>query len=82
VNGHSVAELRQDNIMNSINHVFGHHEECASYFCLKNKTDIADYIEKIKSMDQEFYANVMKHIRNLQFGEQLYTLLADAGHPL
>ncbi|CAI6352612.1 unnamed protein product [Macrosiphum euphorbiae] len=64
VNGHSVAELRQD-IMNSINHVFGHHEECASYFCVKNKTDIADYTEKIKSMDQEFYANVMKHIRNL-----------------
>lgn len=51
--------------MNSINHVFGHHEECASYFCVKNKTDTADYIEKIKSMDQEFNSNVMKHIRNL-----------------
>lgn len=63
-NGHSVTELRQD-IMNSINHVFGHHEECASYFCVKNKTDIADYMEKIKSTDQEFYVNVMKHVRNL-----------------
>jgi hypothetical protein len=63
-NGHSVTELRQD-IINSINHVFGHYVECASYFCVKNKTDGPDYIEKIKSTDQDFYANVMKHTRNL-----------------
>jgi len=52
-NGHSVTELRKD-ITNSINHVFSHHEECASYFCTKNKTDVADYIEQLSLQIKNF----------------------------
>jgi len=61
-NGHSAIQLRQD-IINSINHVFGYHDECASYFC-ESKSD-QNHIEKIKSTDQDFYINMMKHIRNI-----------------
>lgn len=35
-NGHSVIQFRQD-IINSINHVFGFHGECATYFCENKK---------------------------------------------
>lgn len=58
-NGHSAIQLRQD-IINSISHVFGFHGECASYFC-ENKNSDQNYIEKIKSTDQGFYDNMMKH---------------------
>ncbi|KAF0755359.1 YqaJ domain-containing protein [Aphis craccivora] len=66
-NGHSVTELRKD-ITNSINHVFSHHEECASYFCTKNKTDVADYIEQLSLQIKNF----MLIIKNKRFKKQLF----------
>lgn len=62
-NGHSPNDLRND-ITNCIYHIFGHHKNCASYFCENNQSDI-DYIEKIKSTDQEFFCSIMRHMRNL-----------------
>lgn len=62
-NGHSAIQLRQD-IINNISHEFGFHGECVSYF-RENKNSDQNYIEKIKSTDQGFYDNMMKHIRNI-----------------
>lgn len=62
-NGYSTIQLRQD-IINSMNHIFGYRWECSSYFYKCNKSD-RNYIEKIKPTDQDFYNNMMKHIRNI-----------------
>lgn len=43
-NNHSPRSLQND-IMNSVDHVFGEHSKCDSYFCSKPKE--SNYIEKI-----------------------------------
>lgn len=59
--------LRND-ILNSIDHVFGQHDKCASYFCDykdKDKDNDVNYLEKIKSTDSNFYSNIMQPVRYL-----------------
>ncbi|KAE9542497.1 hypothetical protein AGLY_003358 [Aphis glycines] len=55
-------DLRSD-ILNSIYHVFGQHDKCASYFC--DEVEDVNYLEKIKSTDSNFYSNIMQPIRYL-----------------
>jgi len=61
-NNHSPRSLQND-IINSVNHVFGEHSKCDSYFCSKPKE--FNYIEKMKAIDFDFYSNVLKHLRFL-----------------
>lgn len=63
MNGHSANNLRDD-IINSLNHVFGDHSNCASYFCDKPKDDI-NLLEKIQSNDNDFYSNINSIMRYL-----------------
>lgn len=61
-NNHSVKCLQND-IINSVDHVFGEHSKCDSYFC--DKPNEVNYVEKIKSVDFNFYSTIVKHIRYL-----------------
>ncbi|KAL4091408.1 hypothetical protein QTP88_026104 [Uroleucon formosanum] len=53
-------DLRND-ILNSVDHVFGQHDKCASYFC--EKVNDVNYLEKIKSIDPILYTNIMQPVR-------------------
>jgi len=53
----------QNDIINSVHHVFGEHSKCDSYFCSKPKE--FNYIEKIKVIDFDFYFNILEHLRFL-----------------
>ncbi|KAL4085345.1 hypothetical protein QTP88_027204 [Uroleucon formosanum] len=53
-------DLRND-ILNSVDHVFGQHDKCASYFC--EKVNDLNYLEKIKSIDPILYTNIMQPVR-------------------
>ncbi|KAL4085314.1 hypothetical protein QTP88_027173 [Uroleucon formosanum] len=55
-------DLRND-ILNSVDHVFGQHDKCASYFC--EKVNDVNYLEKIKSIDPILYTNIMQPVRYL-----------------
>lgn len=61
-NKNTENDLRSD-ILNSIDHVFGQHDKCASYFC--DKVEDVNYLEKIKSTDSNFYSNIMQPVRYL-----------------
>ncbi|KAE9522691.1 hypothetical protein AGLY_016913 [Aphis glycines] len=55
-------DLRND-ILNSIDHIFGQHNKCPSYFC--NNENTINYLEKIKATDSLFYYNLMQPVRYL-----------------
>jgi len=61
-NKNTENDLRND-ILNSIDHAFGQHDKCASYFC--DKVEDVNYLEKIKSTDLNFYSNIMQPVRYL-----------------
>ncbi|KAL5242878.1 hypothetical protein ACI65C_010288 [Semiaphis heraclei] len=61
-NKNTENDLRND-ILNSIDHAFGQHDKCASYFC--DKVEDVNYLEKIKSTDPNFYSNIMQPVRYL-----------------
>lgn len=63
LNCHSINNLRDD-IYNSINHVFGNHSNCASYFSDKPKEDI-NLLEKMQHTDNDFYLNMNSIIQQL-----------------
>ncbi|KAL4130854.1 hypothetical protein QTP88_008233 [Uroleucon formosanum] len=55
-------DLRND-FLNSIDHIFGQHNKCQSYFC--NKENTINYLEKIKATDSLFYYNLIQPVRYL-----------------
>lgn len=61
-NKHNEDDLRND-ILNSIDHVFGQHDKCAAYF--RNKINDINYLEQIKATDSSFYSNIMQPLRYL-----------------
>lgn len=50
----------QNDILNSINHVLGKHNQCAAYFC--DKVDDINYAEKIKASDPFLFSTIMHHV--------------------
>lgn len=66
-NKHTEIDLQND-ILNCIDHLFGQHTKCATYFCKTvNDTNVqcTNFTEKIKATDPSFYSTIMKHIRFL-----------------